>query len=693
VNDTPPDPGAVLEIDPANVDDTGRAEFVEECTRLARQAYSASTTYFDANVRSEIERDLRQWQSQHDRGTRYMKPSYQGRSRIFVPKTRAAVTKMEAQAAEAFFSSIEVVAIEPYDRDDADQVVAAGFFMGLIQKRLHEPTQTGGVPWFLTSMGAYQDALVTGVVVSKQWWEFDGRKGINRPRVDLVPLENLRWDPASDWRDPVSTSPYLIMEVPMYVKDVKARMQTGEWIQMPEGSIVSSARRFSDTVRLQREGNRQDSKDVQDAGDYRIVWVREVILEVDGQDWLFHTLDDKMLSAAIEPVSIQYAHGRPYVIGFTTIEAHKQYPSGLPRLTHDLQRETNDLRNQRLDNVSFVLNKRYFVKRNKQVDIQSIVRNVPGSVTLLDDPTGDVRIADTPDVTSSSFSEQDRLNIDFDDVVGQLNNASVQGNRSLNETVGGLNILTTNANQISAYRLRAFVETWMEPVLRQLLRMEQEYEDDARFIAMAAQQAGMPAVPDWIWSQDVRMQVNVGMGATNPHQKAQLLIFALDSIKNIVADGALEERGLDVEELVKEIFAMIGYRDGTRFFAWADDDPRVGVLRSQVEKLQQALAARHPPELIEAQVRKTQAESVDKLVRAFYSALQGAQMVGAVPSVAPIADGILAASGYEDRHGADPDIPQPGAPDANLMQNAVLNRGTGVEFMPGGAEIPRGGDE
>lgn len=702
---TPPDPGAALEHGPSNQDgvdapddgldvaetdpDGMDAAFEAEVTRMAREAYTASTTYFDSNVRRDIETDLRQWQSRHGHGSRYLHPGYAGRSKLFVPKTRAAVTKMEAQAAEAFFSSIDVVSIEPYDRDDPAQVEAAAFYLALTEKRLHEPAKKGGIPWFLTAQGAYQDGLVTGVVVSKQAWEFDRVRQWNRPRIDLVPLENFRWDPAADWRDPVSTSPYLILEIPMYVKDVKARIRAGQWRAVSEGQITSGARRYSDTVRLQREGNRQDSKDVgTGAGDYRIVWVREVVLEVEGQDWLFHTLDDTLLSTSIEPIETQYAHGRPFVVGFTTIEAHRHYPSSLPRLTAALQREANDLRNQRIDNVSFVLNKRYFVKRNAQVDVQSVTRNAPGSVTLLQDPEKDVRVVETPDVTTSAFAEQDRLNIDFDDLVGQFNNASVQGNRNLNETVGGMNILTANANQVSAYRLRTFVETWMEPVLRQLLDMEREYEDDERFIAMAMRQAGMQAVPETIWSEDVRLQVNVGMGATNPHQKAQLLIFALEAVKKLISDGALEARGLDIEELVGELFAMIGYRDGSRFFAWSDDDPRVMQLRTELEQTKTALAAKHPPELLAAQVAKTQAESVDKLVRAFYSALQAGQAVGSVPSIAPIADSILAASGYTRQGGDDPDIAAPAERDPALIQNEVSDRRTGVEFQPGGTLDP-----
>ena len=688
---TPPDSG--YDVDVAQ-DETADRELVAEALRLARDAYAASSSYFDSNVRADIEADLRQWQGRHARGSRYANPGYANRSKLFVPKTRAAITKLEAIAAEALFSAIDVVAIEPYDREDREQVDAAAFYGALIEKRLHEPSSKGGIPWFLTVQGAYQESLAVGVAISRQSWEYDAARGRNRPRIDLVPVENFRWDPGADWRDPVATSPYLILEIPMYVRDIRARIRAGQWNAVDEGTLLKHVHRFSDSVRQVREQGRQDSKDVGNgAGDYRIVWVREVILELDGRDVAFHTLgDSQMLSREIGAIETLYAHGRPYVVGFSTIEAHRHYPSSLPRLTADLQRETNDLRNQRIDNVSFVLNKRYFVRRHAQVDIASITRNAPGAASLMQDPDKDVRVVETPDVTSSAYAEQDRLNVDFDDLVGQFSGSSVQSNRALNETVGGMNLLTANANQVGAYRLRTFVESWVEPVLRQLVELERQYEDDPRFIEMARRQAGLEAVEDYLWGSDLRLACNVGMSATSPTEKANMIVFALTSVKNLLADGALEQRGIDIEEVVKEVFAAVGYRDGRRFFTWNNEDPQVAMLKQQLQQLQQALDAKTPPEVVAAQVEKLSAEAkrinaqrIGENVRSAYSAMQAGQVIASVPSVAPVADEIMQSAGWHPAaDGVDPNFPQPAQPDPALVQNDVMDRRTGVGFMPGG---------
>ena len=52
------------------------------------------------------------------------------------------------------------------------------------------------------------------------------------------------------------------------------------------------------------------------------------------------------------PLRQVYRHGkRPYVMGFCALEAHWLYPSGVGRLTRDIQAEINENANQRSPKV------------------------------------------------------------------------------------------------------------------------------------------------------------------------------------------------------------------------------------------------------------------------------------------------------------------------------------------------------
>jgi hypothetical protein len=105
-----------------------------------------------------------------------------------------------------------------------------------------------------------------GVCCSYNYWKYDKRKKIDQPCIDLVPVENFRFDPAADWRDVVNTSRTWIHMIPMYVKDVKGRMQREEaktqqlkWKEAPDTVIRQAMVGYADSTRQLREDKRPDS--------------------------------------------------------------------------------------------------------------------------------------------------------------------------------------------------------------------------------------------------------------------------------------------------------------------------------------------------------------------------------------------------------------------------------------------------
>ena len=270
-------------------------------------------------------------------------------------------------------------------------------------------------------------------------------------------------------------------------------------------------------------------------------------------------------------------------------------PDGDVTMGSQLQREVNDNANSRLDNVKLVLNKRWMVKRDTNVDLQSLTRNVPGAVTLTDDIAA-VQEVNWPDVTSSAYAEQDRLNLDFDDLLGNFSQSSVMSNRQLNETVGGMKLLGSGANQIQEYSLRTFVETWIEPVIYQLVKLEQAYETDQRILSIAGQKAQFPQrygvdpaqITDQMLDSEVMVRVNVGMGATDPNQKLQKLGMAMDMYGRF-----LQIPGVEPEELRKTIFGYSGMRTAMTAFKPAENQgpaPQVAAMMEQMKQAIQKLA-------------------------------------------------------------------------------------------------------
>lgn len=625
----------------------------EQGLKIARDAYSASTTYVDANFRKQWEDALRMFQNKHPLDSKYNSEAYKFRSRLFRPKTRSVIRKNEAAAAAAFFSNIDVVNLSAANEKDAKQVFGSQLYKELLQYRL-----TKSIPWFMTLIGGFQDALTVGVVCSYQHWLYreanddsrqyymdddaqmpimsidggplyqDQRKTrvlVDKPCIELLPVETLRIDKGASWVDPVNSSPYLIHLVPMYIGDIKdmgqANPKTGEkgW-DIPEDSKLQAATQQSyDSTRQTREGNREDSKDSNSPiNDFSIVWVHKNIARKGGEDFCWYTLGTEHMLSDPKPLEDTYFHGeRPYVMGCAVIETHKPYPSGYPELGKELQKEANEVVNSRLDNVKLVMNKRYIVKRGAQVDLKSLVRNVPGSITLANDPEHDVHMVDFDDVTASAYAEQDRINVDMDGLLGDFSAGSVATNRKLNETVGGMALMSQGANQVTEYTIRTFTETWVEPVLRQLVKLEKHYETDPVVMNLMGQKFDKE-LRDEDFDTDVDLSVNVGMGATDPMMRLNKLLTAARAYAEI---NTLPANGLNKAELGKEVFGAVGFRDGGRFLQ-DGPDPQVQQIMQQaqqaIQQMEQKLQAAQSSErtkMGELELKRQQAMASAQLDR------------------------------------------------------------------------------
>lgn len=645
----------------------------EEALRLASAAFTTSDSYFNVSVRQRMENDIRQVQGQHPIGSKYYSDFYKTRSKLFRPKTRTSLRKAEAACASAFFSNEDIVHIEAVDPTDDMQHASAAINKQLIQYRLTET-----LPWFQLVVGAYQEARTVGVVASLQTWKYETSEGIDQPDIQLLPAENVRIDPAANWMDPANSSPYLIVLLPMYVRDVRARINSEKetkWLPVEDKDLISAANKNNDSIRMQRENGQTDSKEPNTTvSDFTIVWVHLNFVKYEGVDYTYYTLGSEKLLSKPQPTHEKYPHllkgVRPVVFGKAVLQAHRAYPDSHPTMTKDVQSEINTIANQRIDNVRMAMDKRWFVRRNKSVDVRALVRGGSNSVTFMDD-LDDAKVIETNDVTGSSYQEQDRLNLDYDDLAGAFSGSSVASNRRLNETVGGMQLLSGDANQMGEYDLRVFTETWVEPVLKQLLALEQYYETDEVVLAIAGEKArlwqryGIDAVTDQLLQMNLTLKVNVGTGSTNTFNQLEKLIYGLRSIRELLGERAMAR--IKDNEILKEIFGKLGYKDGGRFYAEEGDNPEIDALIAQVQELQGMIAQKHPPELIAAQIEEIkaraaghEAKKVATLVEAVFSAMQTGGQIAMNPTIAPVGDKVMEAAGYvRPQGGQDPNIPVP----------------------------------
>lgn len=409
----------------------------------------------------------------------------------------------------------------------------------------------------------------------------------DQPKIDLIPVENLRVDVGADWTNPIESSPFVIHLIPMYFMDVKGMMKSGEWFRYGDAYIrASTETKYDSTRAVRQQGPDAYQPDGVSVDGYAICWIHRHIHRKDGVDWEFYMLADYALLSTPKPLKDSVLHGRrPYVMGCCVLEAHKVYSSSFYALGKNLVDEANEIANQRIDNVKFVLNKKYLVKAGANQDLAGLVRNVPGGVVVVNDPQTDVKELTWPDVTASSYEEQTRIDNDMSDLLGNFSAAQVMADHGINGPAHNMAMLGQSAGTLTEYTIRTYVETFIQPVLRLMVLLEQSYETDQTIIALASKKAklvekfGISEVTDQLLEQELTLNVNVGMGATDPQLKVQKFMAGVTMFANIAKEPPM---GLNMQEIGKELFGHLGYSDGSRFFT--NDNPQVAMLQQQLQQ-------------------------------------------------------------------------------------------------------------
>jgi hypothetical protein len=199
-------------------------------------------------------------------------------------------------------------------------------------------------------------------------------------------------------------------------------------------------------------------------------------------------------------------------------------------------------------------------------------------------------------------------------------------NRALNQTVGGLEILGEGAATLSELTVKTLSETWMIPTLNQLALLEQYYETDEVIMSLsakAAQQAykpsgrqqeqgppGVAEMVDHLIDAKCIVKIEVGMNATDPNRKLFRLTSAVGQVATAVAQMP---PSFNVAEYGREIFHILGYGDGSRFWD-ADQQAKMLVQQAQQQATEAVQAAQQVVDAMmkNAEARRKEAEKAEE---------------------------------------------------------------------------------
>ncbi len=592
----------------------GDYDLDDKLLQLAKEAYSQGSTYHMTAVRPAWVRAYRAFHNHHFDGSKYSAPEYAGRSKLFRPKTRSAVLKHMAQAAQALFSTGDIVSVAAQNGADDFQVASASVKQELLNYRLSRQTQRNGIRWFMIALGAMQDADLTGLCVAKQTWKFKERKFtkksqgfddltgepiaveeqaseivVDRPDVNLYAPENVLFDPNANWTNPAQSAQYVVLRNPMSAEDattfIKDNLKNNRipFRPMTREQLLQYVDSTGPTDSIGSRAAREDGKDpiMLTNGAFGRLWLNEWFMRYEGEDWCFWTINqDVMLS---DPVPVREAYpeqggDRPIVIGYGALESHRAFPMSPVTSWQPMQSEINDQLNLRLDHMKRVVSPPNKVKRGQKVDTTQLQRMGPNGVIMVNDLT-DVETFQIPDVPQSAFVENNYLNQDFDDLSGAFNPVGTeQGNKGASETFGGLSLLANGAATMGEFSLTIFVETFIAPVLAQVMKLEEMYESDATVLEICGQRAklfekfGIDVITDKMLMSETTLTIKAGVGsAAHPMEKLQKFQMAMGALTAFftpyVQMGMMKPPQPKAKEIIDFVFGAVSIQEGgERFF-------------------------------------------------------------------------------------------------------------------------------
>jgi len=320
-------------------------------------------------------------QSAHG-GLEIREPQYRGRSKYFRPKTRIAVMKSMANVAQSLFGTGDVVAVtasksrrEPAGRRRAEtrnpRTIGSSASLAAMAsdgssppmaptKRRRSPASafrsklgsTAKIPW----------SPARSPMARAPCWRI--AQGIT-----LIAPENCLFDANCDWTNPSQSSQYVHIRYPMSVDEcmtlIDQNVGAGNNVFIPidRGVVQSHARATAPIDTTATRSAREAAAKPRNAGVGLVfrVWVNEVFMRVGDLDVVYWTLDNKIMLSHPMPVRKAYpafAGERPVVIGYGALEAFRPIPMSPVESWQQMQMETNDQTNLRLDHMKQVVARR-----------------------------------------------------------------------------------------------------------------------------------------------------------------------------------------------------------------------------------------------------------------------------------------------------------------------------------------------
>lgn len=177
-----------------------------------------------------------------------------------------------------------------------------------------------------------------------------------------------------------------------------------------------------------------------------------------------------------------YDHNKKIFVECVMIRPpHEFYGIGVLEPIQTLVKELNDRRNQRMDNVTLVLNKQFIIENGQNVDEDELI-STPGGAIHADSITA-VQVLQQGDVTSSSYQEETLIKADIQQTTGVSDFTQGVGSDSLgNDTATGISLIQEAGNARFKAIANNLEEMMIKNIGQMMVAMNLQYMDQEKVL-------------------------------------------------------------------------------------------------------------------------------------------------------------------------------------------------------------------
>lgn len=409
-------------------------------------------------------------------------------SNLFVPVAFTVIETLLPRIMSVMFGQKFVVKINPREKGDAKMV-------RVLQQLLKYQFDRFGA--FNKFYRWIKDTLMYGVGYVVVYWKFEatertvvepkylnlagikiryGRQQVKRPIVDYDDPEVEVVDPYDLFVDPRATNikdaKWVIRRVWRTMGYLRKQQAAGFYKNIDDVKPgLTNTGDMDKSVRVEVGGGQAlASPDDQDAVELREHWEDGSVTVVAGG------------SVEIRNDENPFWHGNKPICMLKDIELpHEFYAIGEIEPIQSLIEERNTIRNQRLDNVKTIVNRKLVVDKNADIDIEHLDEdNRPGGIILTDDVNA-VRYLDEIDIVASAFNEDQMIVRDIQEATAMAESTiGVMPRRG--ETATAINALQGAASSRFALKIQGMVSTGIMDCIKMIISLNQQFLTKKRLV-------------------------------------------------------------------------------------------------------------------------------------------------------------------------------------------------------------------